>query len=58
MVYYYDCYNEEKRDFDRTEITREKAKWWLEGHYKVVEVMLDTPGYYRLPQGMIEVKEG
>lgn len=55
MRYFREVWNEERREFDRTEIDRREARRLLYGNYKDVDLCLDTEGYYRLYAGGVEV---
>lgn len=57
MRYFREVWNEERKEFDRTEIDRREARRLLYGNYKDVDLCLDTEGYYRLIAGGIEVTE-
>ena len=57
MKYFYNYYDDDRREMVREEVTGDRAKWVLEGFYKpeAVPDMMTEPGEWRVLGGFIEV---
>lgn len=57
MKYFKETWNEEKRNWEKKEISKEEAEYILEGYYNNVDMLIDIPMYYRTMFGGIEITE-
>lgn len=59
MKYFYNYYDDDRREWVREEVAGERAKWLLEGCYKpeYIPDMMNEPGEWRVWSSFIEVVE-
>lgn len=57
MRYFKELYNEEKKDYEKSEITKAEAKNILKWHYNNVSELVEVPCLYRVPFGCVTVVE-